>query len=111
MQDKWKFNNIFEIALDSTISGYMVGEVELQNVGEIDTVFGSRAAEGMDTEIEAFMQKYSWAFPPRKVDGKLLTYFTQQSSSESINIQGNVFSRRGSQLLVDTQCFCQVSHA
>lgn len=54
-----KANNRFEIALDSTSFGYTVGEVELQNVGEIDTALRSMAAASMDAEIEAFMQKYS----------------------------------------------------
>ena len=85
LRDKWRANNRFEIVLDFTSFGHMVGEVELQNVGEIETALGSRAADSMDAEIEAFMKKYSWAFPTGKVDGKLSAYFAQKSSPESLN--------------------------
>ncbi len=79
VRDKWKANKRFEIAIDSTSFGHMVGEVELQSLEEDDTLFRSRAADNMHAEIEAFMKTYPWAFPPGKVDGKLSAYFAQSS--------------------------------
>ncbi|KAF7511404.1 hypothetical protein GJ744_004593 [Endocarpon pusillum] len=84
VRDKWRVNERFEVVLDSTNFGHMVGEVELQSVGEVDPVASSRASDSMHAEIEAFMQKYSWAFPPGKADGKLSAYFAHKSSTESI---------------------------
>ncbi|ERF71079.1 hypothetical protein EPUS_07751 [Endocarpon pusillum Z07020] len=84
VRDRWRANRRFEVVLDSASFGHMVGEVELQSVGEVDPVASSRASDSMHAEIEAFMQKYSWAFPPGKADGKLSAYFAHKSSTESI---------------------------
>ena len=80
VRDKWRANKRFEIAVDSTSFGYIVGEVELQSLEKMNTISSSQASDRMHTEIEAFMQTYSWAFPPGKVDGKLSAYFAQKLS-------------------------------
>lgn len=85
VRDKWTANKRFEISIDSTDFGHMVGEVELQSLEEVDTLSRSRASDSMHAEIEAFMQTYPWAFPPGKVDGKLSAYFAQLSSIAHID--------------------------
>lgn len=75
LRHKWRANDIFEIVLDSTDFGHMVGEVELECVVTGDARAEVQASNEMDELIETFMQKYAWAFPPGKVVGKLSAYF------------------------------------
>ncbi|KAI4144873.1 MAG: hypothetical protein LQ340_006508 [Diploschistes diacapsis] len=80
-RDMWKADNRFEIVLDTTDFGHSVGEVELQQEtetsGDRELLLAVRqaVAKDMDRQIEAFMQQYSWAFPPGKPVGKLSAYF------------------------------------
>ncbi|ROV90655.1 hypothetical protein VMCG_10014 [Cytospora schulzeri] len=75
------------VVLDETDFGHVVGEVELQR--DIPFAGGEDHANGaerkdqkkeqvvaeMDREIDNFMKRYVWAFPPGKPVGKLSAYF------------------------------------
>lgn len=69
----WSAAEMYEIAVDSTNFGHLVGEVELQQ--EVVTEWEEGLANRLDTQIEAFMKKHSWAFPSGKAVGKLSAYF------------------------------------
>lgn len=91
-RDKFLVDERFTVILDKTDFGHVVGEVELEK----EVVILTRGSEGdgdakenlleggarvseviaeMDTEIDGFMTRYVWAFPPGKPVGKLSAYF------------------------------------
>lgn len=85
-RSKFLVDGKFTVVIDATDFGHVVGEVELER-----KVGGSRAEDGsldadeaydrseavaeMDKEIDGFMKRYLWAFPPGKPVGKLSAYF------------------------------------
>ncbi|TID18251.1 hypothetical protein E6O75_ATG06327 [Venturia nashicola] len=102
VRQMWRVDGKFNVVIDTTDFGHVVGEVELEvdtekqeiGDGDGDGGVGVSAAEGfigaegsdrngeaqllknMDVEIETFMRKYLWAFPVGgKVVGKLSAYF------------------------------------
>jgi len=81
----WTADGTFMIVVDTTDFGHVVGEVELERqvVGSSDGTDNSYLRNKMDREIEAFMQRYPWAFPPGKVFGKLSAFFRLQKSDKS----------------------------
>ncbi len=91
IREAWKVDERkFKIVLDSTDFGHSVGEVELEHVMEIEKDSELLAAERkamtikMDGIIEAFMLRYSWAFPSGKPVGKLSAYFAwKKKASDS----------------------------
>lgn len=76
-RNKWQADQKFSIVLDETDFGHAVGEVELESVlNERETALQRQdMVKQMDEEIEEFMKKYNWAFPPGKAVGKLSAYF------------------------------------
>ncbi|EZG06952.1 hypothetical protein H106_03682 [Trichophyton rubrum CBS 735.88] len=83
-RDTWRLNREFEVVLDRTDFGHWVGEVELQRDIEVDEdemkAFNQRQAvsAAMDGDIQAFMERYQWAFPVDKPVGKLTAYFAKR---------------------------------
>lgn len=85
-RDKFLVDERFTVILDKTNFGHVVGEVELEKYGavtteqdgaeEVDGVPVSRIIAEMDQEIDEFMNRYVWAFPPGKPVGKLSAYFS-----------------------------------
>ncbi|KAK0653164.1 CYTH-like domain-containing protein [Cercophora newfieldiana] len=75
-REAWIADREFCIVRDRMDFGHEVGEVELQAEMEGPTETEKRRVMGeMDERIEAFMQKYAWAFAPGKPVGKLVAYF------------------------------------
>ena len=73
-------NDRFEVAIDESNFGHIVGEVEL--VDESERYLGYSVGEDagdvysmLDKEIEVFMKEYGWAFPLDQAKGKLSAYF------------------------------------
>ena len=77
VRDRWKADAAFEIALDTTDFGHMVGEVELQSTRDLEGMDIRAITHGMDVEIKAFVRRYAWAFPAGKPVGKLSAYFAR----------------------------------
>ncbi|KAI9824973.1 MAG: hypothetical protein M1826_007225 [Phylliscum demangeonii] len=85
----------FEIVLDTTDFGHVVGEIELVRMlergadgeedeqeegeeGEEEESLVARrhvALRQMNARLDAFMERHAWAFPPGKPVGKLSAYF------------------------------------
>ena len=74
-RDVWKVADAYEIVVDSTNFGHLVGEVELQQAIEPGEEAEKDAAIRMAAQIKDFMLKHAWAFPSGKVIGKLSAYF------------------------------------
>lgn len=88
IRESWKADEQFGIVIDSTDFGHYIGEVELQQKVEQEDganpdyqrALRQATAAKMDSQIEAFMAKYSWAFPSGKPIGKLSAYFDREKS-------------------------------
>lgn len=89
-REMWKVDEKFEMVLDTADFGHSVGEVELQETIEVDdgdgdavsTMRKQRRSMEMDSQIEAFMKRYPWAFfPSEKPMGKLSAYFDIRKKS------------------------------
>lgn len=86
-RDTFLIDERFTVILDRTDFGHVIGEVELEKdvmvtskqcEGDTEEVDGSpisRVIAEMDQEIDEFMNRYVWAFPPGKSVGKLSAYF------------------------------------
>lgn len=91
-RDKFLVDDKFTVILDKTDFGHVVGEVELEKEvtvtvagggaikkeeeQQVDGMAVSQVIAGMDREIDKFMKRYEWAFPPGKPVGKLSAYFS-----------------------------------
>lgn len=83
----WLADGHFKIVLDSTDFGHEVGEVELErrvtpppshrHADEIET-WKHNITKEMDRQIQAFMERYRWAFRPGVPRGKLTAFFERQ---------------------------------
>jgi len=78
----WIADNEFKIVLDTMDFGHTVGEVELQEEVQFTATANSlieqqkrEKMKEMDKRIEAFMDRYSWAFHLGVPKGKLTAYF------------------------------------
>ncbi|MCJ1475930.1 hypothetical protein MMC13_004594 [Lambiella insularis] len=78
-RERWKADGTFEIAIDTTDFDHTVGEVEM-SVEDPNTGSNEAVTSRMDAQIEAFMEKYSWAFPSGVTVGKLSAYFAQTAA-------------------------------
>jgi len=84
----WKADDAFQIVLDSTDFGHVVGEVELEREVEVEIEEEKRQQKlhsittDMDQQIAEFMTKYSWAFQPGIPKGKLSAYFEWQKQKD-----------------------------
>ena len=81
-RQSWIADNEFKIVLDTMNFGHTVGEVELQEEVQFTETANSTIEQqkgekmkGMDKRIEAFMDRYSWAFHLGVPKGKLTAYF------------------------------------
>ena len=81
-RQSWIADNEFKIVLDTMNFGHMVGEVELQEEVQFTATANSpieqqkrEKMKEMDKRIEAFMDRYSWAFHLGIPRGKLTAYF------------------------------------
>jgi hypothetical protein len=63
------------------VSVILVGEVELQQVTETSGDGEQIVAKEMDRQIEAFMQRYAWAFASSIAFSKLSAYFAWNSTT------------------------------
>jgi len=89
VRQSWIADNEFKIVLDTMNFGHTVGEVELQEESQftatvnhsIDQQKRDKMKE-MDQRIEAFMDRYSWAFHLGVPKGKLMAYFELQAAGE-----------------------------
>lgn len=88
-RQSWIADNEFKIVFDTMNFGHTVGEVELQEEFEF-TATANPAIEQqkrekmkeMDQRIEAFMNRYSWAFHLGVPKGKLMAYFELQAAGK-----------------------------
>lgn len=72
----------FTVVVDVTDFGHTVGEVELERDATEASYEGEDKAwaiAAMDRQINDFMKRYTWAFPPGKPVGKLTAYFDQKT--------------------------------
>jgi thiamine-triphosphatase len=81
-RQSWIADNEFKIVLDTMNFGHTVGEVELQEEVQFTATANSpieqqkrEKMKEMDKRIEAFMDRYSWAFHLGVPKGKLSAYF------------------------------------
>ena len=83
---KFLVDGKFTVVLDETDFGHVVGEVEMERQiyipgqGDVDRSQEedqqrAQMIAEMDHEIDDFMKRYKWAFPPGKPVGKLSAYF------------------------------------
>jgi thiamine-triphosphatase len=86
----WLADDRFRIVVDVMDFGHTVGEVELQQLVELDAGTTTSIEEQkrkmmqeMDEKIAAFMKRYSWAFSPGDTKGKLSAYFERKSKLSS----------------------------
>ena len=82
VRQSWIADNEFKIVFDTMNFGHTVGEVELQEEVHFTATANSlieqqkqEKMKEMDKRIEAFMNKYSWAFHLGIPKGKLMAYF------------------------------------
>jgi thiamine-triphosphatase len=82
VRQSWIADNEFKIVFDTMDFGHTVGEVELQEEVQFTATANSlieqqkrEKMKEMDKRIEAFMNKYSWAFHLGTPKGKLMAYF------------------------------------
>jgi len=76
-REAWRANDKFDIVIDRTDFGHVVGEVELTQ--ELEGESGQALEDGekertskkLDCEIEEFMRYHAWAFPTEEPVGKL----------------------------------------
>lgn len=80
-REMWKADNQFNIVLDRTDFGHIVGEVEIEALVSVRSdEEAKKHCDSMDREIVTFMQRYSWAFDCSPAVGKLTAYFANQKS-------------------------------
>lgn len=78
-REMWKADDRFNIVLDRTDFGHVVGEVELEATISIQSDDEAKKhGDIMNAEVVAFMQRYSWAFASNSATGKLTAYFEHQ---------------------------------
>jgi thiamine-triphosphatase len=88
-RQSWIADNEFKIVFDTMNFGHTVGEVELQEESHftatvnhsIDQQKREKMKE-MDQRIEAFMDRYSWAFHLGIPKGKLMAYFELKAAGK-----------------------------
>lgn len=84
-RQSWLADDKFKIVLDQNDFDHTVGEVELETVIDGNQVERSQEiCKQMDQDIDAFIQKYSWAFDTSPAIGKLTAYFAQQGTFHPI---------------------------
>lgn len=72
----------FTVVIDVADFGHTVGEVELEkdaSEASLEDEDRARAIAAMDEEIDGFMRRFVWAFPPGKPVGKLTAYFNRKA--------------------------------
>lgn len=105
-RDTFLVDDTFTVILDKTDFGHVVGEVELEKKVTVTVAGSKQGAAGpgsggevekqdekvdglpvshviaqMDQEIDDFMRRHEWAFPPGKPVGKLSAYFALKDTS------------------------------
>lgn len=79
-RQRWRLDNDFEVCVDETDFGHVVGEVELvqelehHNQKELE-IQREEAKGRLEANIQNFLDKYAWAFPKQEAVGKLASYF------------------------------------
>lgn len=79
-RQRWKVDNDFEVCVDETDFGHVVGEVELvqelEHQDQKELEMQREEAKGrLEANIQRFLEKYAWAFPRQEAIGKLASYF------------------------------------
>lgn len=77
-REAWKADGRFNIVLDRTDFGHTVGEVELEQPEPEIASHTTKDLQCMETEIQEFMDRYSWAFDRGPAKGKLTAFFEQK---------------------------------
>ena len=89
VRQSWIADGEFKIVFDAMSFGHTVGEVELQEDFHPSATANALKEQEirekmteMDKRIEAFMNRYHWAFRPGVPKGKLTAYFELQEAGK-----------------------------